>query len=162
MVFAVNIYNGCIVFNGLYLIVIRPINNFKRNQRSDPIQHHRCRCTRDFSVIWRRHHYRWLAANFHLCSAFKQWGFLTCHPTLTQDIRLNGYLREPVTLTPIAERLAVELSLPVFIDSGCRAWDSNTQPSACEAIALTDCATTICAMFWCLHITDVINQNFLQ
>ena len=26
----------------------------------------------------------------------------------------NGHLREPVTLTPIAERLAVELSLPVL------------------------------------------------
>ena len=26
----------------------------------------------------------------------------------------NGHLREPVTLTPVAERLAVELSLPAF------------------------------------------------
>ena len=34
---------------------------------------------------------------------------------MTRGIRLyNGHLREPVTLAPIAERLAVELSLPVL------------------------------------------------
>mgnify|MGYP003684331051 CR=1 FL=1 len=43
----------------------------------------------------------------------------------------NGYLRGPVTLTPIAERLAVELSLPVFKTLlSVEARDSNTQPSA--------------------------------
>ena len=43
----------------------------------------------------------------------------------------------PVTLTPTADRLAVELLLPGFTRV-CRAWDSITQPSAC---ALTHCAT---------------------
>ena len=33
-----------------------------------------------------------------------------------------------MTLTPIAERLAVELSLPVFTTLVRRGWDSNTQP----------------------------------
>ena len=42
-----------------------------------------------------------------------------------------------MTLTPIAELLAVELSLPVFTTG--RDWDSNTQPFACEAKALTHC-----------------------
>ena len=46
-----------------------------------------------------------------------------------------------VTLTPIAERLAVELSLPVFTTEFCRGWISNTQPSACGANAPTHCAT---------------------
>ena len=41
-----------------------------------------------------------------------------------------------VTSAPIAERLAVELSLPDFTTYVCRGWDSNTQPSACEANAL--------------------------
>ena len=45
----------------------------------------------------------------------------------------------PRTLTPIADRYAVELSLNVF--TICRGWDSNTQPSACGAIALAHCAT---------------------
>ena len=35
-----------------------------------------------------------------------------------------------MTLTPLAERLAVELSLPDF--SIFRGWDSNTQSSACD------------------------------
>ena len=36
----------------------------------------------EFLLIWRRHHYRWRAANFDLCSALmaiKQWGSLACH-----------------------------------------------------------------------------------
>ena len=49
----------------------------------------------------------------------------------------NSHLREPVTPTPIAELLAVELSLPAFTTEICRGWDSNTQPSACGANALT-------------------------
>ena len=59
----------------------------------------------------------------------------------------NGYLRGPVTLTLIAEGLAVELSLPVFATYVCRGWDSNTQPSACGANALTHCATTAAISF---------------
>ena len=42
-----------------------------------------------------------------------------------------------MTLTPVAERLAVELSLPVWTTWVCRGWEL----SACEANALTDCAT---------------------
>ena len=53
----------------------------------------------------------------------------------------TGHLRGPVRITPIAELLGVELSLPVSTTRVCRDWDSNTQPSACEAIALTHCAT---------------------
>ena len=45
----------------------------------------------------------------------------------------NGHLQEPVTLTPIAERLTVELSLPVIT--------TYTQPTAYGANALTHCAT---------------------
>ena len=59
----------------------------------------------------------------------------------------NGHLRGPVTVTPNAERLAVELSLPVLTTWFCRGWDSNTQPSACRANALTHCATAA-ARFW--------------
>ena len=49
----------------------------------------------------------------------------------------NGNLGGPVTLTPIAEPFAVELSLPVFMTKACRGWDSNTQPFACRGNALT-------------------------
>ena len=53
-----------------------------------------------------------------LCSAlmaYKQWGFFSVPHLLWHGASVyNGYLRGPMTLTPIAERLAVELSLPVF------------------------------------------------
>ena len=68
-------------------------------------------------------------------------------PTETRDVRLDGHLKGSVTLTPIAQRLSVELSLPVFTAYVCRCWDSNTQPSACGMIAQTDCA--IAAVYIC-------------
>ena len=46
-----------------------------------------------------------------------------------------------MALTAIAERLAVELSLPILKTWVYCGFDSNIQPSACEANALTDCAT---------------------
>ena len=46
-------------------------------------------------------------------------------PTLTRGICFLWSLRGPMTLTPIAERLTVELSLPVFTTLVCRGWDSN-------------------------------------
>ena len=62
----------------------------------------------------------------------------------------NGHLRGPVTLTPIAARLAV-LSLPVV-----RLRSSNTQSSACAANALTHCATAAAPIEGCaiLHFED--------
>ena len=73
--------------------------------------------SRIFYFMWRRHHYRRKAAIFYICSALwtqSSEGSLTCHGASVY----NGYLRGPVTLTPIAERLAVELSLPLFYDLG--------------------------------------------
>ena len=47
--------------------------------------------------------------------AIEQWGFFNMPHLLWHWPTLyNGHLRGPVTLTPFAERLAVELSLPVF------------------------------------------------
>ena len=78
-----------------------------------------------FSLIWRRPHYVWRATNFDLCSALmsiERWGFhKPATPTVTRGI-LNDNLRGPVTLTPVAERFAVGLSLPVFTTGN---WRSN-------------------------------------
>ena len=63
----------------------------------------------NFSLIW-SHHLRRRVANFDLCSALmdiEQWGFSGASV-------YNGHPRGLVTLIPIAERLAVELSLPVY------------------------------------------------
>ena len=69
----------------------------------------------------------------------EQWGFSSVpHPMWHV---YNGNLRRPVTLTPIAESLAVDLSLPVVTTWVCRGWNLNTQSSAYWANALTDYAT---------------------
>ena len=69
-------------------------------------------------LIWKRHHGRWRAANFDLSSALmaiEQWGFLSLPYLLWHGVTVyNGHRWGPVKLTPYAERLAVELSLPVF------------------------------------------------
>ena len=63
--------------------------------------------------------------------AMEQWGFFSV-PHLRGTSVYNGHLRGPVTLTPIAERLAGELSLPRLEFE-----KLNMQPSACRTNALT-------------------------
>ena len=101
----------------------------------------------NLSLMWRCHDCQWRAANFDLCSALmaiEQWGFF-CVPHLLWhgESVYNGHLRGPVSLTPTAERSAVELSLPVLTTQVCRGSDSYIQPSACEANGRTHCATAI-------------------
>ena len=68
--------------------------------------------------LFLHHHCRWRATNFDLCStlmAVEQWRFNYVPHQLWHRVSLyNGHLRRPVTLTPVAERLTVELSLPLF------------------------------------------------
>ena len=84
---------------------------------------------RIFSLIWRRHYCRWWAANFDLCSALvaiEQWGFFNVPHLLRHwPTFYNGHLRGPVTLAPVTERLAVELSLPFLTTQVCRDRGSN-------------------------------------
>ena len=59
---------------------------------------------REFSLVRRRHHYRWRAASFDLCSALMttdQWWFLSVPHLLWQWPSVyKGNLRVPMTLTP--------------------------------------------------------------
>ena len=69
-------------------------------------------------------------------------GSLAYH-TYCDTVRASIYhchLRGTMTLIPVAELLALELSLPGFTTYVCRALDSK--PSACDVNALTDCAAT--------------------
>ena len=74
----------------------------------------------NFSLIWRRHHYRCTASIFDLYSApmaIEQWGFYSVSHLLWQGASVNIYnvhLQKPLTLSSVAERLAVELSIIVF------------------------------------------------
>ena len=98
------------------------------------------------------------ATNFDLYSALmaiEQWGFFSVPHLLWHGLSVyNGHLRGPVTLThtPIAEHLAMELSLPVFTTCVCRGWDSNNHPYACTANVFTHCATAA-ALLWITCIT---------
>ena len=78
-------------------------------------------------------------------------GSLACHTycDASEASVYNGHFRGPVTLTPIAECSALELSLPVFttVTKVCSCWDSNTQPPAGDANALTHCATAVVITF---------------
>ena len=78
------------------------------------------RSTRDFSLIWWRHHYWWRASNFDLHSALltkEQWGFFSVPHLLWHGTSVyNGHV--PLSIYAVAERLLVELSLPVFYDLG--------------------------------------------
>ena len=62
------------------------------------------RPTREFFIIWRRHHCRWRAANFDLCSALmaiEQWGFFSVPHLLLHGASVcNGRLRGPLTPSP--------------------------------------------------------------
>ena len=71
--------------------------------------------TREFFYSY---HCRWRAKIFYLCPALvaiEQRGFFGVPYLLWHwAFVYNGYLREPVKLTPITERWVVEMSLPVF------------------------------------------------
>ena len=70
------------------------------------------------SLIWRRLHYRWRPANVDLyliLMSIEQWGFFNVpHLMWHRTPVYNAHHLWPVTLSPIAKRLAVELPLPVF------------------------------------------------
>ena len=93
----------------------------------------------NFTLIRRRHHYRWRAASLGLCSALtaiKKRGFFSVPYLLWNWTSIIMVISDRhVTLTPITKRLAVELSLPVLTTHVGRSWYSNTQPSACRANA---------------------------
>ena len=76
----------------------------------------RLRPTRYFSLIWRRHHHQWRATHFDLYSAliaFEEWGFFSVSHLLWHVASVYyGHHRGPMTITAVAECLAVELSLP--------------------------------------------------
>ena len=98
----------------------------------------------DCSLIWRRQHRWWKAANFDLCSvlmAIEQFGFFNLPHLLWHGASVyNSHLRGPLTLTLVAVTY-----LPVFATKFCRSWDSNTQPFSCEVNALAHCATAVVA-----------------
>ena len=91
----------------------------------------------------------------------EMWEFFSVPHLLWHGAFVNNgrHLRGLVTLTPIAERLTVELSLPVFITSVCRDWDSNTQPSACGSNALNHCTAAAVLNFQCIQSLNTAHAH---
>ena len=68
--------------------------------------------------------------------AIEQWGFFSVQRLQWHRTSVyNGHSRGPVTLTPIAEHLAVEMSLPVFTTYVCRGWDLWEHPTFCARVS---------------------------
>ena len=44
-------------------------------------------------------------------------------PNQSINLSINQSIRDPLTLKPIAERLEVDQSIPVFMTWVCRGWD---------------------------------------
>ena len=85
----------------------------------------------NFSLILRRHHCRWRAVNFDLCStlmAIKQWRFFYVPHSLRHgSTHHNGHLRGPMTIKPVAE---------CFYDLGFSRPGIEPRSPACEANVL--------------------------
>ena len=73
---------------------------------------------------------------------------LACHGSLWHGASVyNGHVRGPMTLAPIFERCAVELSLSVFTIKVSSNYDSNIQPSVHEANAQIDSTCDRCGQW---------------
>ena len=113
----------------------------------------------NFSLIWRRHHFRWKTTNVDLCSAhmaIEQGGFFSVPRLLWHWVSIyNGHLRGPVTLTFIAKRLAVELPLPFFMSYVFRGFRSS------KADLILDIYLEIITFWWLLTGNSNVFDNRL-
>ena len=112
----------------------------------------------NFSLIWTRHHNRWRVQI--LTYARHSWplssdGFLACYIYCDTGHPFIMVISKDPWHTPIAELLAVGLSIPVFTTKVCRGWYSNIQPSACGATATVNTSLYIFISFYTL-ITIVV------
>ena len=95
------------------------------------------------ALVWRRHQYRWRSANSPWPCPLSSEGSLACHTFCDTG---HPFIMV-ISVDPCHSN---HKSLPVIETKVCRSWDSNTKPSACEANALTHCATP-----------DVVNGFYL-
>ena len=97
-----------------------------------------------------------------LTYAQHKWTFsssLTCHTYCYTGHPFIMVISENSRHRLIAERLAVELSLPILTTKVCRGLNSNTQPSAIGTNTLTHCATA--AVHNALRITGINERSAL-
>ena len=110
--------------------------------------------SKNFSLKWRRHHYG--KFYFDLCSALMViglWRFFSVPHLLWHGVSIyNGHLAPRTRDTHNFCRVFASGAVTTcFYDFDLLRWDSNTQPSACGANALTDCATAVVNCFAILY-----------
>ena len=89
------------------------------------------------------------------------WVFFSVSHILWHGKSFYNGLRGLMTLIPFCERFAVELSLPNLMTYVCCCLDSNYQPSACGANALTyDAIAAAPKLINCKHAT--MHRTFLK
>ena len=92
----------------------------------------------NFSLLWKRHHCRWRAANLDLCSALmalEQWEFFNVPHQLWHGPTLyDGHLRGPVTLT-CCRAFDSGAVTTYFYDLGLSSLGIEPQSPACRANA---------------------------
>ena len=113
-----------LIFNAMLLEIIKISSSYKDlyliqtlfNQHSaNSSFSKKNRNCQSFFLFFGRHHYRWRVANFDICSVLldiEQWVFIYCdtgHPFIMVISEDPWYSHQSV-----AERVAVELSLPVL------------------------------------------------
>ena len=107
------------------------------------------RSTREFILIWKRHHYRLRVANFNRCSVYRLYGHWTARvlytPTVTSLKWSSPRTHDSHTFCRAFSSGAITTC---FLN-----WDSNTLYSACGADALAHC--TIAAVVWSNGLFDL-------
>ena len=72
-----------------------------------------------FSLMWRRHHCWWRAANFDLCSALmaiELWGFFTCHTYCDTGLPLIMVISEDPWNSPCCRAFGSGAVITCFYD----------------------------------------------
>ena len=92
----------------------------------------------NFSLIWKRHHYQWRAYSRHSWPLSSE-GSLACHTFCDTGHPFIRVFSEDPWHSYICQALS---------SGAVTTWNSNIQPSACGANALTYCATAAVETNW--------------
>ena len=141
---------GFVVIAGLFIMIYRIFSGYNKRKRRIvnlrilfawfefivPLE--------NFSLIWRRHHYRWRAANFDLCSelmAIEQWGFFSVPHLLWHGSSIIMVIFEGPWHSHLLPSVWQWSCHYLFLRLGSVAAGNRIQPSAWGAKDLIHCAT---------------------
>ena len=97
---------------------------------------------------WRRHHCRQRAADLLLdlllsLMAIEHWGFFSVPHLLLYGTFVCKVITEDLWRSRMLQTVICTTDTTLLTAYICRLWNSNTQPSVCQANALTDCVIAV-------------------